>query len=410
MNGCGRPSVELTMSQSLVSGRWRALVIAFAVGSTGAVLGDGPLLGQAAPPLDLSKVLQAPVGAGWNWSQFRGEVVVLEFWATWCGPCVASIPHWNKLVNAFRDQPVRFLAITDENEQVVATFLKRKPIHSWVGLENLSASARDSYGVRGIPATVIVNQNGVVSAVTHPARLEPKHIAEVLSTGKSSLPAPSEPSTRASLEKQEQEPVPARAPLLELSVRPSGPRPKGHSFNCWKARGHDDVIGEYASVKSAILSLLDGRELLLDCRTPLPGGEYDFTVRVPGQDPAQREQLVEAMFRSAFGLQVQSVVTPCEVYRLSLASTNAPGLRPNNSQRTGNGRDEAGGFTLKNTPFNQLAERLEQWLRKPVLDGTGLTNRYDIRLRWKMSQRELLTESLDKQVVRLCFEADASQE
>jgi hypothetical protein len=46
----------------------------------------------------------------------------------------AALPHWNELLDAFKDKPVRFIAITDENQQVVENFLKQTPIHSWVGL------------------------------------------------------------------------------------------------------------------------------------------------------------------------------------------------------------------------------------------------------------------------------------
>src|SRR5215475_12511717 len=71
-------------------------------------------LGDPAPPLNLAEVLQAPKDANTTWESLRGKVVVLDFWATWCGPCVASIPHWNELSQKFRDQPVVFLAISDE--------------------------------------------------------------------------------------------------------------------------------------------------------------------------------------------------------------------------------------------------------------------------------------------------------
>ena len=95
-------------------------------------------------------------------------------------------------MDAFKQKPVRFIAITDENEQVVEHFLKQTPIHSWVGLDGAGKSNRDVYNIQGIPTTVIVNSQGIVVAVTHPAKLQPKDIDEVLSTGQSSLPPPTD--------------------------------------------------------------------------------------------------------------------------------------------------------------------------------------------------------------------------
>lgn len=70
---------------------------------------------------------------------------------------MAAIPHLNELADKFKDQPVQFIAITDEEENVTVTFLKRKPIRAWVGLDT-DKSMFKAYGVSGIPHTVIVDR------------------------------------------------------------------------------------------------------------------------------------------------------------------------------------------------------------------------------------------------------------
>src|SRR5215471_21366282 len=88
-------------------------------------------IGDLPPPLGLEKILQAPDGKKVEWGALKGKVVVLEFWATWCGPCVAAIPHLNELADKFKEEPIQFIAVTSEDEKVVRRFLRNKPLHAW---------------------------------------------------------------------------------------------------------------------------------------------------------------------------------------------------------------------------------------------------------------------------------------
>src|SRR5271156_1919427 len=85
-----------------------------------------PAKGTPAPPLTTIKLLQAPTGARTDWNSLRGKVVVLEFWAPWCAPCIASLPHLNQLVEALDPARFQFISIDDEDPKVVQTFLAKK--------------------------------------------------------------------------------------------------------------------------------------------------------------------------------------------------------------------------------------------------------------------------------------------
>src|ERR1043166_8835648 len=113
----------------------------------------GPKIGDAPPAFGLEKALQAPDGKKVEWAALKGKVVVLEFWATWCGPCIAAIPHLNELADKFKDEPIQFIAITSEDEKVVRRFLRNKPIRAWIGLDT-DKSMHDDYGITHIPRSV----------------------------------------------------------------------------------------------------------------------------------------------------------------------------------------------------------------------------------------------------------------
>ena len=159
------------------------------------VIAQESLIGQAAPELGIEKFLQAPEGEK-TLSALKGKVIVLEFWATWCGPCVAAIPHLNQLNEEFRDKPVQFISVTREDEDVVAPFLKKKEMKSWIGLDT-DRSVLKAYGIRSIPRTFVIDKKGIIAASFHPTELSSGMLEKALKGEKveielSELPKPTE--------------------------------------------------------------------------------------------------------------------------------------------------------------------------------------------------------------------------
>jgi thiol-disulfide isomerase/thioredoxin len=89
--------------------------------------------------------------------------VVLEFLATWCGPCIQAIPHLNDLAEQFKNKPVVFISVTSENEYVVRILLNNHPMKTWVGLDDYEVLNK-AFHVQGIPHAVIVDVNGRIRA------------------------------------------------------------------------------------------------------------------------------------------------------------------------------------------------------------------------------------------------------
>jgi thiol-disulfide isomerase/thioredoxin len=87
----------LCVPGSVLSRRFLVVFIsAMFLGSLSAAALPEP--GTPAPPLQFTQLLQAPPGTKTDWESLRGKVVVLEFWETHCGPCIAEIPHLSKLI------------------------------------------------------------------------------------------------------------------------------------------------------------------------------------------------------------------------------------------------------------------------------------------------------------------------
>jgi len=136
-------------------------------------------IGQPAPQIQLDEFVRAPANVVATWDALKGTVVVLEFWATWCGPCREAVPHINALVDRFKDQPVQFISISDEAPGVVRDFLQENTLKPWVAV-NTDRSTGKACGVTAIPYCVVVDRKGIVRARFHPNELNEKILQDLL--------------------------------------------------------------------------------------------------------------------------------------------------------------------------------------------------------------------------------------
>ena len=127
---------------------------------------NAPRPGDQAPALAIEETLGDLVEGDADWATLEGKATVLEFWATWCAPCVQVIPHLNVLADDLPADDIRFISVTDEAEEVVAPFLESIPISGVVGLD-LDRSVFRDYGVLAILTTFLVDKEGVVQGITH---------------------------------------------------------------------------------------------------------------------------------------------------------------------------------------------------------------------------------------------------
>lgn len=129
-------------------------------GSDGATEGEvSPLVGKPAPEINLELL----AGGKFRLSECRGQIVLLDFWASWCGPCMQTMPLVEAAAAEFDPQQVRLVSINlEEPAEHVRGVLERQQLHVPVALDIDGVTAR-KYEANAIPQLVIVDRDGNIA-------------------------------------------------------------------------------------------------------------------------------------------------------------------------------------------------------------------------------------------------------
>lgn len=144
-------------------------------------------VGSPAPPLDLEHWIQDGNGFFKPVTEFeKDKVYVVEFWATWCGPCISSMPHLAELQNKYRGRGVQIISISDETLDEVEDLMNKQHPQAGKPFSEVTASyclttdpdrsAHKSYmeasKQRGIPTSFIVGKTSQIEWIGHPMEMD----------------------------------------------------------------------------------------------------------------------------------------------------------------------------------------------------------------------------------------------
>jgi len=337
-------------------------------------------VGQTAPALHIGAVLtgspQGPV---------VGHALLIEFWATWCGPCRASIPHLNQLADQFRDRGIDFLSLTTETADTVRAFLQEHPIHGIVDLDPDHVNY-DLFGpMVGIPNTVLIDNSGVLKAVTGPSLVS----TEVLEALLGHRPLP--------LEKLDGRIVERTALVYGATVADADAvarvivRRVSHSGGSFWT--DDRYESQGARLKDLLAFAYGIPTLRIEIPPYLSDEIYAMQSWVPPRHPETLKPLMQAALCAGADLRVRCEERLTEV----LVLTGMPGklhvsssVVPKAGLRSG---EIAGDLTAED-----LRGYLELAIQKTVLLDNAPTQRFSLKLQWDPAQSGDLESALRNQL------------
>jgi len=354
------------------------------------------IVNQPAGDLTFLKILNSEVKTG-KLSDFKSRIVILDFWATWCAPCIESFPHLEELQSKFKSEIV-VITVTDEPEERIIKFLQKRKMSLPIVLDS-DRKLSTAFPHRSIPHTVVIGKDGVVKAVTTPDHIDEETLKQIMAG----------------------QPTALREKVDNMSFDPSKPLSANENFTYQITvtpfqRGLPSM-----SDPTGGKGVYKGRRIL--CTNLSPKTLYE----VAFQYPVGMRTVVEVKNRKAFDWSEQTaicfeIIVPAEIgekrfeimrqqlsdlypYKpvIEKRKMNCKVLRKVNGQGIGlkpsaGTKEESSsggqGLSAKYVEVRTLCDFLEGQLNVPVVDETQITGRYDLELKWYNENPNQIYEEL----------------
>jgi len=141
--------------------------------------------GAAVPDINFETVLNSPIKQI-KLNQMKGKIVILEFWATWCGSCLEAMPHLKGLQKKYKDK-LRVITVTNESPKRTEQYLTYRPSNLWLAVDTNEVIS-SLFPHHSIPHTVLISSAGTLIANTSPQAITSLIIDSILNNQRIHLP------------------------------------------------------------------------------------------------------------------------------------------------------------------------------------------------------------------------------
>lgn len=378
------------------------VVLAWSIACLQATAADHPKIGSPAPPISVRGWITDEIKEP---NPFRGKTIILEFWATWCAPCIAAIPHLNKLAEKFASKDVVFVSITSEERSVVEKFLTSKTMKSSVVLDDVIdglGATEKAYGVTGIPHTFLIDKKGILRWHGHPNTLSEALLDQYFRTGKlpSSEQKREEPHTLSSISQN------AFYSLVISRSQSISTNPKLHGLGSLITRNETDtseIIYRAGSVVDFISKLFEQPTIRIDIVGDPPREIFDLHLRltVPTLDSLLNTRAVQAL-EDVFGMKMKYVTETRKGWALTLAFPDR--LKPSSVSKGYSTALTDSTWIGVGVSIPVFVRGLESQLKEHFFDETNADGRFDFDVR--TNDFKVLRSTLEQQYGIVLREAE----
>ncbi len=333
-------------------------------------------------------------------NDFSDKLIILDFWATWCGPCVEGLPHMEKLQREFKDK-IQVLTITDENQGRIETFLKKRPLKLPVVIDT-DREINDYFKHNAVPHYVIIDRNKIIKAITNAEFVDSTNIQKLLNNEPVDIPLKNDDLTFNSNQSLSTNQNNFIFQSVLTAYKEGAP-----------SMSNINTQGTYAN-RRIFISNLDAPKIVEIAynseytrviREFKNKEKYDFKNKqnrycyelIVPEDVADRKFLImQQELTKIFDFQVSLEKRKTKVMLLKKIPGTKIKLQNSKSEKKESFIRYGEGITLVNQPIKDLCNFLENNFQKPVIDETSLLGGFDLDIKWRSEDKSNIKNELAK--------------
>jgi uncharacterized protein (TIGR03435 family) len=350
------------------------------------------LIGTKIPDLIFKKVLNDK-DTTHKIADFAGKAVIIDFWATWCGSCIEGFPMLDSLQKTF-SKDLKIITVTSDNEARIIKFLTKFKTNLSIALDTTDEFGK-IFPHRSIPHTLLIDKKGVIKAVTTSANINKETVQKLINGDALGID-----------EKKDNMDFDARKNSLSgtpnvLNQITLMPYLKGSSSMYTRFQnGRITFINSSASI---IYEALYGFQPLIRSFWETDKKKYKWAeenlycleIIAPNKTEKEVKDILINYLQSNISLKarVEEKEKKVKVLRRIGKDVQLVIADANEAADFSSGRN---GCDYKNVPFNKIADYIEGRLSVPVIDETGLTEKYNLKLIWENEDKNKIYSELKK--------------
>ena len=308
--------------------------------------------------------------------KLKGKVILLDFWATWCGSCIVNMPHLDSLQAQF-DGQLEIIAISGEEQGRLERFAENRPF-SFQYAQSSDGKFQELFPHRVIPHNVIIDQKGKVVAITNAKNINASVIQSVIDQKSIHLPVKSDNvAFDYTMDYFDRKPFDIEA----FDIQPYNPNVPGFTKTNKDGRRitmHNTTItGMYreAFQMSSYRLILDIDEAKVDWENT--ANRFNMDILVAPEDNKRLREILKEKLLSALEIKARVEQREMEVAVMTLNDSIPFGLELATAEKTAlNSRGDQ--YISNKSSLADFAEYLENYgiVGMPVKDETGLSEEY----------------------------------
>ncbi len=314
--------------------------------------------------LKIEQYLQAPKEK-YKPADLKGKAIVLEFWATWCAPCVSMMPHLNSLSRKFEKENIVFISVTNESSEKVEHFLKRNQINGWIGLDTNNSVFR-AFEIGYIPQTVLIFPNGKLAAKTKASEVTEDMLndllegSEILLNKKETI----RKSTNSKVKEEESKPSFYRI-NIDTTSRKYGLQRVGKTV----------LISEAITVKDYLAKAFEVEPYQVLGHDSLLNLGLEVDISTPGMSEDKFREVLINSLKNALFLDIDKSRRNFQAFILTSPNKAVNGLREE-KLNVSHASSSKGVFAASSSSIRTLINQVYETTDKIVIDETNLNQRY----------------------------------